>query len=476
MSAKIKIIISDTHIGAGGAQLGNKLEDFVSDDAFYRWVHDLIDESNRSQVEMILIINGDWLEFLQTPAVDAFNPTQPYPPAAYTDLSPTAALKRLEVIHAGHPRVFQALADFISPGPPRRSLVILFGNHDPELAYRQVQERLLTLLEAHDYPADLVQIGARRYFEDGVYVEHGNAYTEEINRFTNPDHPFDPEQSHLIERPPGSYFVTDFFNQVEWERPWVDGVHPASSLIFYALAYDPGFALRAIKAFLAAAPDLATDVLATGDAAAGGESGLLVELETADEQELARRLSDDPTFAATFADEVARELMARGAMPGLTQELVATAAVEAPSPEVRAQEISEQYWAKLEKAAAEVAVAQRARVVACGHIHERIAKRLASGAIYLNTGTWIWKANFKEAPAEVWRDLIANPEKYMNQRHLTYARVEIGSHGDVISARLLEVGTPPPPPPPPQPQPRPGLWPRIVLAIRAAIAWLTGWL
>ncbi len=475
MSAKVKLIISDTHIGAGGARQGNKLEDFISDDVFYQWVHQLLDESNRTGVEMTLIINGDWIEFLQTPAVDAFDPTRPYPREAYTDVSAAMALKRLEVVHAGHPRVFQALADFISPGPPRRSLVILFGNHDPELAYPQVQERLRTLLGVHGSRSDVVHIGARSYFEDGIYVEHGNAYTEEVNRFTDPDHPFDPDAPELIERPPGSYFVTDFFNSVEWERPWIDGVHPASSLIFYALAYDPAFALRAIKTFLASAPDLVADMLATGEAEEG-EQSLLAELESADEQALAQRLADDHAFAAAFSDEVARALMAKGAMPSGADGVLATGGVASPGPEVRAQEIAEQYWAMLEKAAARLSVEKNARVILHGHIHERIEKRLPSGALYLNTGTWIWKANFKDAPEEMWRDLIAHPEKYMNQRQLTYARVDIAPNGDIVAARLLLANEPPAPPAPPDPMPPSGLWPRFVLAVRSAAAWMTGWL
>ncbi len=474
MSAKVKIIISDTHIGAGGAQQGNKLEDFISDDVFRQWLHRLMAESDRTGAEMTLIINGDWIEFLQTPAVDAFIPTHPYPVEAYTGVSAASSLQRLEVVHAGHPQVFQALADFLSLGPPRRSLVILFGNHDPELTYPQVQERLLTLLGAQGSKRELVRIGARSYFEDGVYVEHGNAYTEAVNRFTDPDHPFDPDAPELIERPPGSYFVTDFFNSVEWERPWIDGVHPLSSLIFYALAYDPAFALQVIKAFLAAAPDLLVDMLATGEAPKG-EAPLLAELESADEQELARRLADDPEFAAAFSDEVARALATKGAMP-LPSPQLATGGAASSAPEMRAREIAEQYWEMLEKAAGRLADEKNARVVLHGHIHERIEKRLPSGAIYLNTGTWIWKANFKDAPEKLWRDLIAHPEKYMNQRHLTYARVDISPDGDILAARLLLANDPPASPDPPGPMPRPGLWPRFVLAIRSAVAWLTGWL
>ena len=476
MSPQIKIIISDTHIGAGGAHSGNKLEDFTSDDVFFRWIHRLIDESENTGAEMTFIINGDWIEFLQVPDVATFDPSVIYPTEAYQDVSAASSLRRLEVVHAGHPRVFQALSDFLSPGQPRRSLVILFGNHDPELAYPQVKDRLLTLLGARGRKRDLVSIGGRSYFEDGVYVEHGNAYTEKINRFTDPDHPFEPETPELIERPNGSYVVTDYFNLIERQRPWIDGVHPMSSLIFYALAYDPAFALQAIKALLLAAPDLMVD-MATAAPDAEGEPSLLTELEAANEQELAQRLASDPAFATAFSEQVAMALAKNGAAPlSAADSGLATGKLTAMSPAERAREIAEHYWQVLEDAAAQVAVAHNARVVAFGHIHEQVEKSLPSGAVYLNTGTWIWKSNFRESSDEVWRDLIAHPEKYMNQRELTYARIDIAADGGITAARLLLADDPPAPPAPPAPMPPSGLWARFVLDLRKIVAKVTGWL
>ncbi len=472
MSAKVKIIISDTHIGAGGADMGNRLEDFISDEVFFQWIHGLIEESEQSGREMTLIINGDWIEFLQVPTVGSFDPTRHYPTDAYTDLSEEAAIQRLEVVHAGHPQVFQALADFISPGPPRRDLVILFGNHDPELAYAGVQEHLLELLDARGRKRELVRVGERRYFKDGVLVEHGNAFTEAVNRFTDPDHPFDPEEERLIQRPPGSYVVTDFYNKVEWDRPWIDGVHPMSSLVFYALAYDPIFALRFIKALLTSTPDLITDILATG-AQESALQEVLAQLEEADTRALAQRLREDDAFAAAFMQEVDQALAAKGAAPATAG--LATAAGESRPPQVRAQEIMEHYWQVLEDAAGEMAKKTGAKVVSFGHIHERVQKRLPGGALYLNTGTWIWKMNFKDAPDAVWRDLIAHPEKYMYRRELTYARVDIAENGRIIAARLLLADDPPGPPPPPEPAPDPNLWQQVVLGLRKLIAKLTGW-
>ncbi len=466
MYRKAKIVISDTHVGAGGRAEGNKLEDFISDAEFVRWIHNLIDESNQQGIEMDFIINGDWIEFLQIPAVDQFQPHLQYDSSYYTDVSETAALKRLEIAHEWHPSVFLALSDFLNPGLPRRTITILFGNHDPELVYPAVQQRLRQMLNATGAEADLVQFGPRIYFKDGVYAEHGNAYVESVNRFTDPDHPFDPKNPQLIERPSGSHFVTHFFNQLEWERPWVDGVHPLTALIFYALAFEPGLALRVLKAFLQVAPDIFLEISAAPGTGAGSVSEqLLAQMATPEQEaEMAARLQSDPDFARTMQAQVQEALREKGMAP--TPPTIAGAVADTP-PEIRAREITEYYWQLLEEAADKIAREQGAQVVLFGHIHERVQKQLPSGATYLNTGTWVWKGDFSTAPDRVWQDLMVNPDKYSNVRDLTYARIDYDENGAISQARLLRVGNEPSPPPAPGPLPEPGLWTRFLLWLKS---------
>jgi hypothetical protein len=87
-------------------------------------------------------------------------------------------------------------------------------------------------------------------------------------------------------------------------------------------------------------------------------------------------------------------------------------------------------------------------------------------ATYLNTGTWIWKGDFSEATDETWQDLIHHPEKYMNQRNLTYARIDFDKAGKLVSARLEQAGQSPEPYPEPDPQPEPGLWAKLILGLK----------
>ncbi|NOX61071.1 MAG: hypothetical protein GXP42_03870 [Chloroflexi bacterium] len=464
MSRKAIIVISDTHIGAGGREAGNKLEDFISDAEFVDWLHDLVQESNRDRVDMDLVINGDWIEFLQIPSVDRFEPHRQYETEEYTNPAESEALQRLEVLREWHPSIFLGMADFLNPGPPRRAITILYGNHDPETAYPAVQERLREMLNAQEHP-DLLTVGVRRYFKDGVFIEHGNAYVEEVNRFTDPDHPFESDNPDTVERPPGSLFVTYFFNPMEWERPWIDGVHPLTSLIFYALAFEPRFALDVLRVFLKVAPNALEDIVLAKGVASSSTDQILEQIDEPEQAEaIAQRLQSDPEFRAAFTQQVTQALIEKGAAPPAV-EGVAGLAMEIP-PEVRARELTERYWRILENKADEIAREHGAQVVLFGHIHEFIDKTLPSGAKYINTGTWVWKGDFSEAPEQVWQDLVRNPEKYANQRDLRYARIDYDEGGRIVGAGLHRIGGEPTPPPPPGPQPEAGFWAKLILLLK----------
>lgn len=467
MPSKAKIVISDTHIGAGGSAEGNRLEDFISDVEFVVWLHELILESNRDGIEMELIINGDWIEFLQVPAVAHFEPDKQYEAATYNDVAEEAALKRLEIVHERHPGVFLALAAFLNAGPPARSLTILFGNHDPELAYPAVQARLARMLAAVDQKAHLVTVGRRTYFQDGVYIEHGNAYTESVDQFQNPDSPFDPGDPDRVEHPSGSRFVTNFFNPIEWERPWIDGIHPMTALIFYAFALDPALALRLLQHFLTVAPDVFLRPAALTPGQPDVSEQLLAQIEDPVQAEvLAERLRTDPDFAAQYAAQVERALIEKGAAPSAPPNLAG--GPDNVSPPARGQALTEHFWHVLEDQAAAIAGKTGARVVLFGHIHIRQDTALPNGARYVNTGTWIWNADFRQAPDSVWQDLFAHPEKYSQARELSYARIDYDETGALTQVRLERAGAPPsPPPPPPNPQPPLSLWARLLLGVRA---------
>jgi len=170
------------------------------------------------------------------------------------------AVWKLDRIAEGHPVFFSALAWFIAQG---NSVVLMKGNHDVELHWPEVRQRLrLFLADAYAYPilpdppfpadglraardaaAFLAELDVRLsyspwiYFEPGLlYLEHGNQYfgTDAFADFLNPILPQNPR---LIRLPSGSFFVRYFFNKVEQSFPFVDNLRPLSRPIAWAFEH-----------------------------------------------------------------------------------------------------------------------------------------------------------------------------------------------------------------------------------------------
>lgn len=111
-----------------------------------------------------LIINGDCFDFLVTP---------PYDLHGVID-APTALLK-LEKIIAAHTPFFSTLHSFVEQ--PGHSITFITGNHDIELCFVEVRERIYQAIvnRVHDPRIYFCPTRSYRPLPD-VYIEHGNHY------------------------------------------------------------------------------------------------------------------------------------------------------------------------------------------------------------------------------------------------------------------------------------------------------------
>lgn len=89
-------------------------------------------------------------------------------------------LHKVQAIAARHPSVFRMLGRFVAAG---HALVLVRGNHDIELYWREAQRALIEAILAHepleDRPALRARIAVRPWFfaVDGLlYVEHGHEF------------------------------------------------------------------------------------------------------------------------------------------------------------------------------------------------------------------------------------------------------------------------------------------------------------
>jgi UDP-2,3-diacylglucosamine pyrophosphatase LpxH len=145
--------------------------------------------------------------------------------------NPESSADKLDSIYQGHPLFFRALAWFVGQG---HRVVFLRGNHDLEIFWPRVQERLREFI-IREYPAafgidaeqPLPPGFAERidfrpgwfYYRRGIfYAEHGCQY-ELLNACPNPIRPLLPGDEWLLNPDVGGLGVICFHNHLESAFP-----------------------------------------------------------------------------------------------------------------------------------------------------------------------------------------------------------------------------------------------------------------
>jgi UDP-2,3-diacylglucosamine pyrophosphatase LpxH len=215
--AAIRFIISDLHIGAGNAQ-----DDFDQDRNFSLFIESLLE---RKKTE--LIINGDFVDFVQMPL--ARQTCRSFSPLGNTEQESRA---KLQAGMEGHPAVFDALRSFVAAG---HRLVIIPGNHDVDFFWPGVREDLEERLGSPE--ADLLHFELSGvYRTEGLRVEHGHQYFEDT-MFADFTNPFltDSNGEQRLERCWGNCFLMYFTENLRRKNPFVDNVKPLSSLVWLGI-------------------------------------------------------------------------------------------------------------------------------------------------------------------------------------------------------------------------------------------------
>jgi UDP-2,3-diacylglucosamine pyrophosphatase LpxH len=430
---KLKIVVSDFHLGAGPPDPGeNPLEDFIADEAFARFLEMIRAESDRDGKEVELIINGDFFEFLRVPAVGVFQPGRSYPSAAYSDSSQESSLRRLDLITAGHPMVFDALSDFFYVEAPRRRMTLIKGNHDVNLYWPRVKQRLREVLGATGRRASMLLFAERYVSREGIYVEHGHQYAERLSRWDNFDDPRDPANLEQLIYPPGSQFGIDFFSTLGRERVWAESVKPPTALIWYSLAWDFDFAARMLVALARHVSALTGGAERAAYPALDALCGQLSDPATC--QALATRYRTSADFRREFHTQIGQVLVPAASPPGMFAwpgSPEDESAVEIARTEIQ------QIQASMRRVALRLARAQGARVLVFGHTHRPYLETLSDGITLVNCGSWAWLSGYDPLQADIWLKLLAEPHQVAPRHRLTYARIDYDER-DEPHAQLLE--------------------------------------
>ncbi len=419
MGGKLKIVVSDLHIGAGMFTKANLLEDFNADDEFAALLAKIKAESERENKEVEFIINGDFLEFLQVPAVDEFSPTTAYPPAAYTDTSAAATIKQIKIIAANHPHIFSALTDFMRVEAPARRITIIKGNHDVNLYWPEAKACLREIMGATGVRASLLLFAEEFISRENIYVEHGHQRTEKVNRFPNFAQPLSPDDPQQLYYPPGSQFVINFFNQAEREIWWLDNIKPLTGLIWFTFKWDFSLAAKLLAGFLKHSPGLLAGSFALKD---DDRQTFIKNLSDESRRKImAQRYAAGPQFRQEVHRQVQQLLNAAGA-PEEAHAFQAEADIADPLDMARREQQKVQN--ALGRAARDMVAQHHMQVVLFGHTHAPALEKIGDDSYYLNTGAWLWHEDLSQANDETWADLFAQPEKHLQSRRLPYARID----------------------------------------------------
>ena len=63
--------------------------------------------------------------------------------------------------------------------------------------------------------------------------------------------------------------------------------------------------------------------------------------------------------------------------------------------------------------------------------------------MYINSGTWTWRADFSGAGKETWKDLFEHPERFTDDRLLSYVRIDYDEAGEPHGQLLAYEPSPP---------------------------------
>jgi len=200
MIMKKIIVLGDIEMGAG-----NGTDDFIADKTLAKLITSL--SNQKSTID--LVFNGDTFDFLKSPY--SINPKK------YTRyITAEIAQKKLRLVADAHPIVFRALRKFGAKKGKR--VVFIRGNHDLEIAFPEVQEKIKEMIGNVYFPG-LV------YKEKDVYIEHGQQY--DVANYLNPNHLFIKHKGEkILNNTFISFAIIGALIPLKEENPFLERIKP----------------------------------------------------------------------------------------------------------------------------------------------------------------------------------------------------------------------------------------------------------
>ena len=430
------LIVSDLHLGGGDADPGD--DHVYKKQELERFVRQQLASTAGQAGQIELFFNGDFFEFAQAKQ------------AAYrsrsTDYwcSEPESLEKLEVILAGHANSFDALRDFQAQG---NQVTIAAGNHDVDLFWPQVQQRLRQRIDVglrFETGADWVE----RY--DGrLHIGHGHV-EDPANRFKHWPSPIrQAPDGPRLEMCAGTLFMVRFVNGLEARYPFADNLHPVQNLAGVLLREDRGGFASAGWMLLKFAARHGKTLGAQGTSNVGArllarlrdDDDFAARLSVAASQALGEDWSGERLRREIVGEEPLADLMMR--LFGVLQSAEWQALFDLPPPAVLGSGdnktlgtiVSARHFGKdalRDLAQRRLDACPGAQVIVMGHTHLPDEWTFDNGR-YFNPGCWTRYLDLEKHPNLRLKDL-QNEGNFPYE--LNYVRVEASAAGAPLVARL----------------------------------------
>lgn len=252
MSSRSIIVISDIHVGAGPLDDCDKeLEGHLCD-----FLHALSERDESVE----LVINGDFLEFIQAPpwkGRELESHSQDMIPLCHTE---EQSVSKLRAIHQEHTAILRSLGQFLSSKVDNK-LVIIPGNHDADFYWGNIRDEFTAYVsEADGQVASKIKFHLEQVYRPGdfpeIWIEHGHQY-DPLNAFEVNGSPFWSEATPPIFKDVdgrdrlfecvGTRLLIKFLNRLDKSYPFVDNVKPFSRFItiFGLSVFSPSHFIKA---------------------------------------------------------------------------------------------------------------------------------------------------------------------------------------------------------------------------------------
>jgi hypothetical protein len=217
MEDKISLIFSDIEIGDGGPTDDFEEEDLLCETIRRNFIH-------MKEHPVDLILNGDIFDFMKAPYKGKY-------PRHITE---KVSIWKLNAIYKAHKQLFKTWKDFLLESKNSR-LVFIFGNHDYDLVFEGVRNRLTELIVGQDEKLKKRVLFPGWEFEDGLLlVEHGS----QLDRFfsIDPDSFILHGEKHkvgdpFLQLPWGYNALYEFYIFIKEEYPIIERLFPRSRVV-----------------------------------------------------------------------------------------------------------------------------------------------------------------------------------------------------------------------------------------------------